>query len=93
MNRGTVEALRVPSRRVWRAAHLSGRTARKRLAGMLGAVMSQAIQSRCWHLGIDLRGTRIRLDWPEGLQLGNQPEFSLPPARCVVHLSEHSFIN
>ena len=84
MNRGTVEALRVPSRRVWRAAHLSCRTARKRLTGMPGTVMSQAIQSRCWRLGIDLGGPRIKLDWPEGLALGSRFEFSLPPLRCVV---------
>ena len=49
-----------------------------------GAVVSRAFQGRCWRLGIDLGGPRVKLDWPDGLALGSRFEFSLPPSRCVV---------
>lgn len=61
-----------------RAAHAHPETR------LTGRVASAAYQGRCWRLGLDIGGTRVRLDWPERVSLGESLAFSLPPDRCVV---------
>ncbi|MBI1218954.1 MAG: ATP-binding cassette domain-containing protein [Rhodobacteraceae bacterium] len=61
-----------------RAAHAHPET---RLSGR---VASAAYQGRCWRLGLEIGGARIRLDWPERVNPGETLAFSLPPDRCVV---------
>jgi ABC-type Fe3+/spermidine/putrescine transport system ATPase subunit len=49
-----------------------------------GKVLSRAFQGRCWRLSVDLGAARVRLDWPEALEIGSSFAFSLPPDRCLV---------
>ncbi len=47
-------------------------------------VRSRAFQGRCWRLGLDIGGHKVRIDWPEGIEPGKELTFSLPPERCVI---------
>ncbi len=49
-----------------------------------GQVVSSAYLGRCWRLGLDINGTRVRIDWPERQPVGSILTFSLPPDRCTV---------
>jgi len=47
-------------------------------------VVSSAYLGRCWRLGIDIDGSRVRIDWPQSVPRGTTLSFSLPPDRCTV---------
>ena len=49
-----------------------------------GRVMARAYQGRCWRLSLDIGTTRIKIDWPSGVETGQELSFSLPPDRLLI---------
>jgi ABC-type Fe3+/spermidine/putrescine transport system ATPase subunit len=49
-----------------------------------GRVVARAYQGRCWRLTLDIGTTRIKIDWPSGVEAGHQLSFSLPPDRLLI---------
>jgi len=49
-----------------------------------GRVAARAYQGRCWRLTLEIGTTRIKIDWPSGVELGQELSFSLPPDRRLI---------
>jgi len=52
--------------------------------GLTARVLSRAFQGRCWRLVVAVGDAKVRLDWPEGPDIGSELIFSLAPEDCTL---------
>ena len=51
---------------------------------LTGRVMARAFQGRCWRLTLEIGNTRVKIDWPIDVAVGEALAFSLPPDRRLI---------
>ena len=49
-----------------------------------GSVTARAFQGRCWRLTLEIGNTRVKIDWPLEVNVGQTLSFSIPPDRRLV---------
>lgn len=51
---------------------------------LTGRITARAFQGRCWRLTLEIGNTRVKIDWPSDVSVGQTLSFSLPSDRRMI---------
>ena len=51
---------------------------------LTGRITARAFQGRCWRLTLEIGNTRVKIDWPSDVSVGQTLSFSLPSDRRLI---------
>ena len=51
---------------------------------LTGRITARAFQGRCWRLTLEIANTRVKIDWPSDVSVGQTLSFSLPSDRRLI---------
>jgi len=51
---------------------------------LTGRITARAFQGRCWRLTLEIGNTRVKIDWPHDVSVGQTLSFSLPADRRLI---------